>query len=180
MKRRDFLQTAVFAASTLAVPTFLHSEETGKANKILYFDLSTAWEHPPTVNEADGTSFSAKIIKRLGEKLGFEVDVTKDGSVFDKNLSSYKAFVFYTCGDLDKAPAGKTGVSSTGEKNLFAAIRSGTGFFGIHSATDTWKAAGESFENQPVDKRTEYIKMIGGQFITHGKIQETTLRITEP
>jgi len=178
MKRRDFLQTALFAATTVSVPSFVRSQ--GTTGKILYFDLSTEWEHPPTVNEADGTSFSAKIIKQLGEKLDLDVDATKDGLVFDRDLSPYKAFVFYTCGDLGKAPAGKTGVSPTGLRNLLSTVRSGTGFLGIHSATDTWKTAGELLENQPVDKRTEYINMIGGQFITHGEIQEATLRITEP
>lgn len=180
MKRRDFFQTAMLVTLALTVPSFVHSEETAKAGKILYFDLSTEWEHPPTVNEADGTSFSAKIVKQLGQKLGFDVEATKDGSVFDRDLSQYKAFVFYTCSDLGKAPAGKTGISLNGQKNFLSAIRSGTGFLGIHSATDTWKGTGELFENQPVDKRTEYINMIGGSFIAHGEIQEATLRITEP
>ena len=114
MKRRDFLQTATLATAALPVSPFAHGQETAKAGKILHFDFSTEWEHPPTVNEADGTSFSAKNIKQLGERLGFDVDVTKDGSVFDRDLSQYKAFVFYTCGDLGKAPEGKAGGSPTG------------------------------------------------------------------
>lgn len=178
MRRRDFLKTAAAISAAATVSRVIFADE--KKGKFLYFDLSTEWEHPPTVNEADGTSYAGKIVKKLGEKLGFQVDVTKDGSVFDGDLSGYCAFVFYTCGDLDKAPEGKTGVSKQGEQNLFAAIRGGVGFLGIHSATDTWQCKGELWQNQPEAQRTEYIKMIGGDFITHGEIQEATLEITEP
>ena len=180
MERRAFLKSAAILSASATLSPRLFGAEDEKKGKILYFDLSTEWEHPPTVDEADGTSFAGKIVKKLGEKIGYDVEITKNGSVFDGDLSKYAAFVFYTCGDLDKAPEGKIGVSEKGQKNLFAAIRSGTGFLGIHSATDTWQCAGELWKNQPVAERTEYIKMIGGDFITHGEIQEATLRMTEP
>lgn len=179
MRRRDFLKTAA-VLSTVSVSSRIFGAENEKKGKILYFDLSTEWEHPPTVDEADGTSYAGKIVKRLGEELGYDVDLSKDGSLFDGDLSQYAAFVFYTCGDLDKAPEGKTGLSKKGEANLFKAIRSGTGFLGIHSATDTWQCAGELWKNQPVAERTEYIKMVGGDFITHGEIQKAALTVTEP
>ena len=178
MRRRDFLMTAAAISAAATAPGLVWGDE--KKGKILYFDLSTEWEHPPTVDEADGASYAGKIVKKLGEKLGFDVVVTKDGSVFDGDLSGYSAFVFYTCGDLDQAPDGKTGISKQGEQNLFAAIRGGIGFLGIHSATDTWQCKGELWQNQPEAERTEYIKMIGGDFITHGEIQKATLEITEP
>ena len=176
MKRRDFLKTTVLGSTALAVPGLIFGNESVPKGKILYFDLSTEWEHPPTVDEEDGTSFSAKFMK----KFGYEVHATKDGSLFDGDLSEYQAFVFYTCGDLHKAPEGKTGVSEAGRKNLMAAIRSGTGFVGIHSATDTWKTPGELYENQPIEQRTDYTNMIGGNFISHGEIQEATIRVVEP
>jgi len=179
MQRRDFLKTLAAVSAVSALPKMTLTADEAK-KKILYFDLSTEWEHPPTVDEADGTSLAAKCVKKLGEELGYDVTVTKDGSVFDGDLSGYAAFVFYSCGDLDKAPEGKIGVSKEGEQNLYKAIRSGVGFLGIHSATDTWQCAGPLFENQPIDQRTEYIKMIGGDFITHGEIQEAALTITEP
>lgn len=179
MRRRDFILTSGTAAAALSFSgDFLRGSE--KKRRILYFDLSVEWEHPPTVNEADGTSYSAKIVKQLGEKLGCEVIVTKDGSLFDGDLNAYDAFVFYTCGDLDKAPVGKKGMSLSGLANLLKAIRAGKGFFGIHSATDTWQCKGPLWKNQDPKDRTEYIKMIGGDFITHGEIQEADLVVTEP
>ncbi|MBR5626554.1 MAG: ThuA domain-containing protein [Thermoguttaceae bacterium] len=180
MKRRDFLRNtglSIALASTFPAGWGFAEEKKGK---ILYFDLSTEWEHPPTVDEEDGTSFSAKVVKKLGADLGYDVDCTKDGTVFDGDLSQYKAFVFFTCGDLDKAPEGKKGITATGQANFFKAIREGAGFVGIHSATDTWQCTGPLFENQPVEERTEYIKMVGGDFITHGEIQDATLTVTEP
>jgi len=175
MKRRDFFQAVMLGLAVLTSPSWMFGNENESKGKILYFDLSTEWEHPPTVNEADGTSFSAKIVQQLG----YNVHATKDGSVFDGDLSQYKAFVFYTCGDLHKAPEGKTGVSEQGRKNLLTAIRAGTGFVGIHSATDTWKTPGELYENQPFEERTDYNKMVGAAFISHGEIQEATIRVTE-
>ena len=185
MERRDFLKTVGLSAGAVAglglpeVNSSAWSAEK-KGRKLLYFDLSTEWEHPPTVDEADGTSFAAKIVRKLGQSLGFEVDCTKDGSVFDGDLSQYTAFIFYTCGDLDVKVKNRTPVSATGQKNLLDAIKNGTGFLGIHSATDTWQCKGPLWENQPESERTPYIKMIGGDFITHGEMQDATQKFVEP
>ncbi|MDO5554607.1 MAG: ThuA domain-containing protein [Planctomycetia bacterium] len=180
MKRRDFIELLGTCAVVCAAPGMTWADAGEKRGKILYFDLSTEWEHPPTVDEADGLSYAAKKIQAWAKPLGLDVVCSKDGSLFDGDLSQYAAFVFYTCGELDKAPEGKIGISEQGVKNLFAAIRGGTGLLGIHSATDTWQCQGELFENQPESERTEYIRMIGGDFITHGDQQETTLIPTQP
>ena len=107
MERRDFLKALSVLAAGAAAPAWSHAGDV-RPGKILYFDLSTEWEHPPTVDEPDGTGFAAKIVKKLGEELGREVVISKDGSLFDGDLSGYAAFVFYTCGDLDKAPEGRS------------------------------------------------------------------------
>lgn len=180
MERRAFLKSAAILSASATLSPRLFGAEDEKKGKILYFDLSTEWEHPPTVDEADGTSFAAKIVKKLGESLGFEVDCTKDGSVFDGDLSRYAAFVFYTCGDLDVKVENRIPVSEKGRANFLAAIRDGAGFLGIHSAADTWQCKGELFENQPREERTDYIETLGGDFITHGDMQEATLLLTEP
>jgi hypothetical protein len=62
-------------------------------------------------------------------------------------LKSYDAVVFYTTGELPIGDADKT--------NLLAWVKSGKGFAGIHSATDT-------FYQWP-----EYGEMIGGYFDNH-------------
>lgn len=181
MQRRDFMKSIGLSGGLfLSGNTSWIMADEKKGRKILYFDLSTEWEHPPTVDEKDGTSFAAKIVQKLGKSIGYEVDATKDGSVFDRDLSVYAAIVFYTCGDLDIKVPNRTPISSTGRMNLLKAIRSGTGFLGIHSATDTWQCKGPLYENQPQSERTDYIKMIGGDFITHGEMQEATQSFTQP
>lgn len=51
---------------------------------------------------------------------------------------------------------------------FLAWIRSGKGFLGAHSATDTYHES------------PEFIAMIGGEFDTHGKIVEADVRVNEP
>ncbi|MDO5580310.1 MAG: ThuA domain-containing protein, partial [Planctomycetia bacterium] len=148
--------------------------------KILYFERSTSYVHPPTVVEADGLSIAGKVLKKLCAPLGYEVVCTQDGTLFD-DVDPYSGFIFYTCGELDK-PGGKKNtppMSAKGVKNFYEAIRAGKGLLGIHSATDTWKTPGEKWENQPVADRNEYTKVIGAQFVSHGSQQETTMRVVD-
>ena len=82
MNRRDFIRTISLTLGAVGLEsTSFNVENLGFAEdkpgrKILYFDLSTEWEHPPTVDEADGTSKAAKIVKKLGEAIGYDVDCT--------------------------------------------------------------------------------------------------------
>ena len=149
--------------------------------RILYFDRSTGYIHPPTIPDANGKTVCGEALKALGQKMGFEVDCTKESAVFEGDLSQYDAFIFYTCGNLDeKGPAdGSAGMSEKGIFNFYNAIRTGAGFIGIHSAADTWKTPGPGFENQPVSARTGYVNMLGGQFIVHGAQQKTTLKVVD-
>lgn len=179
MKRREFFKTASALAAALSVPVQMTMAQE-KPMRILYFDRSTGYIHPPTIPNAEGKTVCGEALRSLGKKLGFEVDCTKDSAVFEGDLSKYDAFIFYTCGNLDqKGPDGSPGMSEKGIFNFYNAIRTGTGFVGIHSATDTWKTPGEGFENQPASARTGYINMIGGQFIVHGAQQKTTLRVAD-
>ena len=60
MKRRDFIRLTSLALGAVGLETagvsmnrsaFAADDKPGR--KILYFDLSTEWEHPPTVDEKD-------------------------------------------------------------------------------------------------------------------------------
>lgn len=179
MKRRDFLKTAGLAAVGAAIPARF-ALCAGTSKRILYFDRSNNFVHPPTIERADGTTVCGEALKALGQKLGFEVDCSKDCLLFDGDLSKYGAFVFYTCGNLDQPDAeGKPGMSEQGIFNFYNAIRTGTGLIGIHSAADTWKTPGPLWENQPKNARLGFTNLIGGQFIIHGSQQETALRVVE-
>ncbi len=172
------MQTGISAAllASGAAGSVFASEK----KKILYFDMSMGYVHPPTKNEADGTSYGAKLVKKICSKLGYEAICTKDGSVFDGDLSQYAAFIFYTTGNLDKPQKGNIEISAKGVKNFYAAVRSGVGFVGIHSATDTWRGNTGKFVNDDPAQYTEYCKLIGAEFTIHGSQQETSLTLTDP
>jgi cytochrome c len=99
-------------------------------------------------------------MKALGAEHGFEIDATEDSARFtDATLSRYKTVVFLsTTGDvLDEA-----------QKAAFERyIRSGGGFVGIHSASDT--EYGWSW----------YGGLVGAHFKSHPKIQNATVRIED-
>ena len=179
MKRREFLSRTGLSAALVASFS-MESLFAAEKKKILYFDESMGYVHPPTKDEADGSSYGAKLVKKLCAKLGYEAVCTKDGAIFDGDLSQYAAFIFYTTGDLDKPRMGKKALSAQGVKNFYAAIRGGVGFVGIHSATDTWRGNSGKFVNDKPEDYTQYCKMIGAEFTIHGSQQETTLTLTDP
>jgi type 1 glutamine amidotransferase len=181
MNRRDALKLLGLTAVTAsAFPAgWIRGEEKG-ARKILYFTKSVSFQHSVVARKGDALSHSEKIFTDLGKKHGFEVTCTKDGGVFDGDISGYDAFVFYTAGNLfevgkeDKAPA----MSPKGKEALLAAVKGGKGFVGLHAATDSFHSKGKSFATQTdVDP---YIAMLGGEFIRHGEQQKATLRVTSP
>ena len=100
-------------------------------------------------------------IEALGAEHGFAVDSTEDAARFsDAVLARYKVVVFLnTTGD----------VLDTGEKAAFERyIRSGGGFVGIHSASDTeygWPWYG---------------RLVGTWFASHPQIQRATVHIANP
>jgi hypothetical protein len=97
-----------------------------KGKRILYFTKSSGFEHSVVKRPAGGQlSHSEKILTELGQKHGFEVVCTKDGTVFTpENIAKYDVFVFFTSGDLltpgtDKTPA----MTPAGKAALLEAIR---------------------------------------------------------
>ena len=182
MRRREFLTYSAATAAALPFATALSQllADDKAPKKILYFSRSQGFEHDPVKLGADGESVSDKALKRLGKELGVEVVCTKDGTVFDGDLSQYGAIIFYTSGDLDKDGGNDGGKAMTaqGVKNFYAAIRGGAGFLGFHSSTDTWRGNTgykvDAFFDQP-----EYIRLQGGEFIIHGEQQEATVEVVD-
>ncbi|MBO7680645.1 MAG: ThuA domain-containing protein, partial [Thermoguttaceae bacterium] len=159
MKRRDFLKTAAAGAAAPVLSRFVWANAAER--RILYYDRSTEYVHPPTVVQEDGTTVCGNALAALGQEDGFVVDSTKDPSVFDGDLSKYSTFVFYTCGNLDAPKDDQPGISPQGILNFYNAIRGGVGLLGIHSATDTWKTPGPLWDNQPLNERKGYTNLIG-------------------
>lgn len=131
-------------------------------HKILLFTGSQSWIHSPTVSGPNGNSCAELILKDVCRQLGFELVWTDSGEFFNCPLDEYAAFIFYTCGELDEK--GKNGMipfDEKGKKAFLTAIREqGTGFFAIHSASDTWH------------KWPDYVKLVGAEFVRHGMQQE--------
>jgi type 1 glutamine amidotransferase len=123
--------------------------------KVLYLTHSAGFKH-------DVLPLSEKILKEIGERSGaFEATVTQDCSVISKEgLKPYDVVVFYTTGELP--------ISEEQKKALMDFIKSGKGFVGIHSATDTFY------------KWPEYGEMIGGYFDQHPWHQDVTLKVEDP
>lgn len=122
---------------------------------LLYMTLSAGYKHAsiPT---------SEKVVKEIGERSGlFDTTVTQDVGAFTaENLKKYDVVMFYTTGELPMTQA---------EKDAFVHfVKSGHGFVGVHSATDTF------YEWQP------YLEMIGGYFNDHPWHEKVTVDVADP
>jgi type 1 glutamine amidotransferase len=172
MKRRDMLlSTGAAVLGLSAFPFGWTAAAENKRQKLLYFTRSAGFEHSAVKRQGDELSFSEKTLTEMGKRAGFDVECTKDGKVFDGDLSQYNCIAFYTSGDLTK-PCKQPGspMSPEGKKKLLDAIAAGKGFVGIHAATDSFRGAG-------IDP---YIAMIGGEFVGHDAQQEAKVTVVPP
>jgi len=110
--------------------------------RILYFTHAASYRH-------EVIPVSREILKQIGETSPqFEVATTEDVSVFAaERLRGFGAVMFFTTGELP--------MNDRQKQALLDFVRSGGGFLGVHSATDT-------FYRWP-----EYGKLIGGYFDQH-------------
>jgi len=148
---RNCLSIGVLAAALAASP----SRAEQPRDRVLYFTHSAGFRH-------EVIPLSREVLQRLGESTGaFTVTATEDAGVFTtENLRGYGAVAFYTTGELPMTDAGKAA--------FLAFVRSGRGFIGIHSATDT-------FYLWP-----DYLKLIGGYFNDHPWHQGVTIEVADP
>ena len=121
--------------------------------KVLYLTHSAGYKH-------EVVPLSMQLLPAIGKKSGFDVVATRDLAFLSpQSLKSYDAVVFYTTSELP--------ISDTDKANLLAWVKSGKGFAGIHSATDT-------FYQWP-----EYGEMIGGYFDNHPWHEEVTAKVED-
>jgi type 1 glutamine amidotransferase len=176
--RRDVLK---IGTATLALPwttAFTYGADAPR-KKVLFFTKSAGFQHSVVKRDGDNLSHAEKILTELGKNHGFDVNATKDGSVFDSDLSGYSAFVFYTTGDLTQSGTDKsTPMSKKGKQALLDVIAGGKGFVGSHCASDTFHTPGDAFQTQ--DVKDPYIAMIGGEFIRHGAQQSAMMTVVDP
>jgi hypothetical protein len=146
-----FLLIAVVAIGLLSPPSLSRS---AAKKKILYITHSAGFKHAVL-------PLSQEILKEIGDRSGlFEVTATDDLSLITtEGLKPFAAMVFYTTGELP--------INDEQKAALISFIKSGKGFIGIHSATDTFY------------KWAEYGEMIGGYFDQHPWHQEVTVKVED-
>ena len=176
MRRRDFMFT-VGAAATWTALSGRPALAQGKRARVLYFTRSVGFEHSPVKRKGTELAFSEKLLVEWGKEAGFDVECSKDGSLFEKDLDKYDLFAFYTCGDQTRPDQyGNPPMTVAGKKRFLDAIAAGKGYVGFHSAADSFHSAGHRDEVQK--ELDSYVAMVGGEFVIHGHQQETTLRVT--
>ncbi len=175
MRRREMLLAS--GAAVLGLSSFPRGwaqAADAKKAKILYFTRCAGFEHSVVKRQGGELSFSEKIMVEEGAKRGVEVVCSKDGRIFDGDLDQFACFAFYTSGDLTKPikDRDEPPMTEKGKQRFLDAIAAGKGYFGFHAAND-------SFHSTP-EKISDYIAMVGGEFVVHGQQQKATMRVTSP
>ena len=198
MKNPLLLPVLAFIVSglLLQLPARADTAPASPKKKILFFTKSSGYEHSAIKDPAKNPGplpggaipgLAFQVLRALGTKNNIEFVFSKDGSLFNPDyLAQFDAFFFYTTGNLTEAGTdGHPPMSSAGKAAFLQAIADGKGFIGTHSASDTFHSAA-SPDHSPArfqsdgDQADDYIKMLGGEFIQHGKQQASRLIVADP
>ncbi len=186
---RPRLLLALVALVCTALAATAPAATTPAPKKVLYFSKMTVAPASHTVAlRVDGQpSPSERILTELGAMHAIEFTFSKDGRLFsDEYLAQFDAIMFYTLGDLTKLGLDREPpMTLEGKAALLRAIENGTGFVGLHGADNTFLSPGSEvhgparYKNDG-DNRSDFIKMIGGEFIMHNRQQPARMILTSP
>lgn len=125
--------------------------------RILFVTATYGFRHEEAINAANQTMM--EIVERSEGSIA--ITLTEDVSLIKReNLGNYDAVFFFTSGELP--------LSDVQKQDLLDFVRSGKGFGGAHSATDT------------LYSWPEYGEMIGGIFDGHPWAQEARVIVEQP
>lgn len=139
----------------IAVALFLLLVPSLCAKRVLFLTHSAGFRH-------DSIAAAIRSFQQIAARTGtLEIAATEDVSQINAaNLRGYDAVFFFTSGELP--------LSTQQKRELLDFVRSGKGFGGAHSATDTlytWE---------------EYGDLIGGYFDGHPWVQEVRIDVEDP
>jgi type 1 glutamine amidotransferase len=140
---------------TIAAALFLLLAPGAFAKRVLFLTHSAGFRH-------ESIAAALRSFQQIAARnSALEINATEDtGQINAATLSSYDAVFFFTSGELP--------LSAQQKRDLLDFVRSGKGFGGAHSATDTlytWE---------------EYGDLIGGYFDGHPWAQEVRVHVEDP
>jgi uncharacterized protein len=165
-----------------AVVATSSAAESQTPRRLLFYHRSTGFQHDVVKVEDGKPCFAETILRPICEKHNWELVSTKDGGIFTpENIAKFDAFLFYTTEDLTNPEAtdGSPPMSKEGKAAFLKALEDGKGFVGFHCASDTFHSPGDRAGAQSKEERDPYINMIGGEFLTHGSQQPTTMTVVD-
>ena len=150
--KRSFSLLLAASLSFLMISCNQKQKRSGKA-KVLVFSKTAGFRH-------SSIPVGKTAIMKLGEQNNFEVDTTENADwLSEDTLKKYSAVIFLSTTE---------NVLNYRQEAAFERyIQSGGGFVGIHAATDTEYDWGW------------YVRMVGGSFVSHPKIQEAKLNVVD-
>lgn len=177
---------APLACLALAIGLAFSAQE-AKKPRILFFTKSSGFEHSVISWKKGQPSHAEKVLLELGAKHNWDFEFSKDGSKFSKDyLAQFDAVFFYTTGNLLEAGTDQNPpMSPEGKEALFEFVRSGKGFIGTHSASDTFHTDNESKKGPERylnhgEKADSYVRFLGAEFIKHGAQQVAKNSVVNP
>jgi type 1 glutamine amidotransferase len=178
LNRREWLLAGGAAWLGAGTMSRALAQPRGRTKKVLFFTKSSGFQHSVITRHDNNLAHAERILTDIGREHGYEVVASKDGRMFEPDqIGQWDVFVFETTGDLTTPGTDKSNpISVDGEQAFYDAIRGGKGFVGMHCAADTFGHFGK--RNQGRDD--PYIKMIGGEFVSHGPQQVARLEIVDP
>ena len=177
--------SSLFFSAILSATTVFAAE--APKRKILFFTKSSGFEHEVISWKKGQPSLAEKQLLAMAEENHWAFTFSKDGSKFSKEyLGEFDAVMFYTTGDLcSEGTDGNPPMTPAGKEALFDYIRSGKGFVGTHSASDTFHTDNESQKGPEryvnhYEKADPYVRFLGAEFIKHGAQQVAKNVVVNP
>ena len=148
--------------------------------RLLFFIRPGAYE-PDIVHRENCTpSVSEQMMVNLSHRIGYEVECSADGRIFDSDLGRFDAFVLFW--NFDPMKPNKTGdfpLTASGKNHLLDAVASGRGLVGIHCAAYAI-LSGPQQQCQTAAERDPYVKMLGGELWECLPKQKCRYRLVSP